>query len=124
MLCHLALVLTLASVHLPDRGYNQQNPGAGLQCDAPDWALAAGTYRNSFNRRTDYAIGAWLPLHAGAWSFGLAAGPVTGYDLPVMAGLLARYRPTTPLGVNILVAPPALKHGSAMIGLQLTWRLP
>lgn len=121
--CALALVATLTSVHLPDRGFNQRNPGVGVQCDARNWAVAAGEYKNSFSRTTAYAIGAWLPLHAGSWSFGAAVGPATGYDVPYMGGLMARYRPAHGLGLNLLLAPPAVKNGSAMIGLQLTWSM-
>ena len=124
MLCALALVATLASRHFPDRGFNQHNPGAGVQCDARDWAVAAGEYRNSYRRTTAYVMGAWLPVHTGSWSFGAAIGPATGYHLPVMGGLMARYRPSTPLGINLLLSPPAAKSGSAMIGMQLTWSIP
>lgn len=123
LLCTIALAATITSVHFPDRGYNQRNPGIGLQCDSRNWAIAGGEYKNSFRRTTVYAIGAWLPVHAGSWSFGPAFGPVSGYDLPVMGALLARYRPAGHLGLNLLLAPPALKGGSAMLGLQLTWRM-
>ena len=121
MICALALAATLTSVHFPDRGFNQRNPGIGVECDAPDWAVAAGTYRNSFRRRTNYAIAAWLPVHLGGWSIGPALGPATGYDLPWLGGLLARYRSNGPMGLNLVLAPPAQKDGSAMVGLQVTW---
>ena len=124
MICALALAVTLASRHFPDRNYNQRNPGVGLQCDAPDWLLAAGEYRNSFSRRTDYALAGWLPLHAGAWSFGAFAGPVTGYKTPVAGGLIARYRSAAPIGINLVLTPPAMKAQSTVLGLQLTWALP
>ena len=123
MLCALALAATLTSVHMPDRGFNQRNPGVGVECDARDWAVATGEYRNSYSRTTVYAIGAWLPLHVAGWSVGPALGPATGYDLPWMGGLLARWRGAGSLGVNLILAPPADKQGSAMLGLQLTWRL-
>lgn len=124
MLCTLALAISVTSVHFPDRGFNQRNPGVGVECDAPDWAVAAGTYKNSYFRTTNYAVAAWLPVHAGSWSFGPVLGPATGYDIPVLGGLLARYRPKGGLGLNLILAPPAQKQGSAMLGLQLTWELP
>lgn len=122
MLCALALAATLTSVHVPRRDFNQTNPGVGVECDAPDWALAAGEYRNSYDRTTAYALAAWLPVHAHNWSFGAFAGPATGYPLPVMGGLMARYAPPSGAGVNLVLAPPAEKQGSTMLGIQLTWR--
>lgn len=124
MLCALALAATIASQHYPDRGFNQQNPGIGLECDATDWAVAIGEYRNSYRRTTSYAVAAWLPLHARGWSLGPVLGPATGYDVPWMGGLLARWRGDGSLGINLILAPPAQKQGSVMLGLQVTWRLP
>lgn len=120
--CVPSVAVTVASIHFPDRGFNQRNPGLGVECDARDWAIGAGEYRNSYRRTTVYAIGAWLPLHLGGWSFGAAVGPATGYRIPVLGGLMARYRSASPIGMNLLLAPPAEKNGSAMLGLQLTYR--
>lgn len=122
MLCTLALAVSLTSLHIPRRDFNQRNPGAGVECDARDWAVAAGEYKNSYSRTTAYAVGAWLPAHWRNWSFGAFAGPATGYSVPLLGGLMARWRSgQTPVGVNLVLAPPAEKSGSTMLGLQLTW---
>ena len=110
------------SQHFPDRGFNQSNPGIGIEADTGNWQFAVGTYRNSYYRTTNYAMLGYLPLHVGGWSAGVVGGPATGYEFPVIGGFEFAYRRDT-WGVNVLAVPPVMK-GSAVIGLQLVMRLP
>ena len=112
----------VASQHFPDRGFNQFNPGIGVEADWTDWQIAVGTYRNSYDRQTNYAMVGFLPVHVGSVSLGVVGGPATGYAFPVIGAFEAAYRAKS-WGVNILAVPPVMK-GAAVIGLQLVWRLP
>jgi hypothetical protein len=69
------LGLHLASVHLPQRSFNNFNPGVYYRSDA-GWT--GGAYFNSLERVTAYAGYTWQrgPL-------GLTAGVATGYDRAV-----------------------------------------
>lgn len=80
-----------ASYHFDrSRKWNERNVGIGLRYQInPDWAVQAGTYDNSFNRRTNYLAATWTPLHAGPVALGVFGGLVSGYKMPVAAGLAA-----------------------------------
>ena len=112
----------IGSQHFPDRGFQQFNPGVGIEADWTDWQIAVGTYRNSYDRETNYAMVGFLPAHVGAVSLGVVGGPATGYAFPVIGAFEVAYRAKS-WGVNILAVPPVMK-GAAVIGLQLVWRLP
>lgn len=116
------LVGTLLSQHFPDRWKNQSNPGIGIEVDhGRDWKFSVGTYLNSNNRTTDYAVVAWTPLHVSSWDLGVVAGPASGYPSPVIASFMAAYR-SGRFGINVLADPP-VQGASAVIGLQLTWAM-
>lgn len=112
----------IASQHFPDRGFNQSNPGLGIEADTGNWQFAVGTYRNSYYRTTNYATVGYLPVHIGGWSAGIVGGPATGYEFPVIGGFEFAYRHAN-WGVNVLAVPPVMK-GSAVVGLQIVMRLP
>lgn len=110
--------LTTFSQHFPDRGYNQVNPGLGVEADSGSWAFALGEYRNSFRRTTVYATAGYLPLVLGHFRLGAFAGPATGYNVPVIGGMVLAWRERG-WGVNVLAVPPGPKAGAAVVALQL-----
>ena len=112
----------IASQHFPDRGFNQSNPGLGVEMDSGNWQFAVGEYKNSYYRHTNYATVGYLPVHIGGWSAGIVGGPATGYAFPVLGGVEVTYRATS-WGINFLGVPPVMK-GSAVIAIQLVVRLP
>ncbi len=114
-------VVTLASHHFPDRGYNQVNPGIGIEYDTGNWGFAAGSYKNSFYRRTNYAVVGYFPLTLGNYRFGGFVGPATGYAVPVAGGALIEYRKDR-VGFNVMILPPAQKEGSVAVGLQVVFK--
>jgi hypothetical protein len=69
------LGLHLASVHLPQRSFNNFNPGVYYRSD-DGWT--AGAYYNSLERPSVYGGYTW---QRGA--FGVTAGVATGYDRAV-----------------------------------------
>lgn len=87
-----SLIIHGVSKHTGSYAYNENNTGLGLRYQVnPDWSVQAGSYRNSYNKQTTYVAGNWTPLHYGALKLGAFAGVGTGYNQPVMAGLLAVY---------------------------------
>ncbi len=114
-------VATTVSRHFPDRGYNQVNPGLGVEYDQGPWAFALGEYRNSYRRTTTYATAGFLPVKMGRMRFGVFAGPATGYNVPAIAGAVLAWRSSQQdgWGVNVLAIPPAPKDGAAVVALQL-----
>lgn len=87
-----SLIIHGVSKHTGAAKYNESNTGLGLRHQVnPDWSVQAGSYINSYNKRTTYVAGNWTPLHYGSLSLGAFAGAGTGYNQPVMAGLLAVY---------------------------------
>lgn len=115
------LVLTTASYHENrERGYNERNPGVGIEHQvSADVRAMAGTYRNSHDRQSAYAGAQWTPLKAGGFSFGAAAIAASGYEkdrLVLFAAPMLSYE-TGRWGVNLL---PATK---SVIGLQVKLRI-
>jgi hypothetical protein len=70
-------------------GYNNFNPGLGLQRDVKkDLRILGGVYYNSYYKATVYAGAGYQPLQYGMIRFGVMGGLVTNYDnlrVPVMA---------------------------------------
>jgi hypothetical protein len=84
------------SKHLVNHNFNERNYGAALRLEKDDFAVQAGSYRNSFYKDTVYAGFDWSPLHynlGGCFNLdaGLYAGGATGYKYAVtpMAGVQA-----------------------------------
>lgn len=79
-----------ASVHACHScGYNNFNPGLGLQHDVDaDLRIIGGVYYNSYYRAAVYAGAGYQPLRYGMLRFGVMGGVVTNYEnlkIPVMA---------------------------------------
>lgn len=107
----------------PDHGrWNGNNWGLGLRREFSDiTALQAGAYRNSNFETTAYVIGEWLPLRHPPLQAGVFGGAVSGYKLPLVAGLVARAQ----LGrtsAALRFVPKAYKSGSAALALEFGYR--
>jgi hypothetical protein len=88
--------LHLASVHVPQRHFNNTNPGLYYRNDA-GWT--AGGYRNSLRRTSAYAGYTW---EYGV--LGLTAGAVTGYQHTVQALVVPSLRLFTHDGFSARLA--------------------
>ncbi len=121
-------VVNLASKHVgADKQLNESNPGLGIEyAQSEAVTYMAGAYRNSHNRRSRYAFGAYTPVQYKDFSFGVAAGAATGYTgghdskvLPVAAGLI-RWRGEN-AGVNVLIIPKS-RNADVTFGLQAVFK--
>ena len=88
--------LHLASVHVPQRHFNNTNPGAYYRSDA-GWTM--GGYRNSLRRTSVYAGYTWEYS-----ALALTAGAVTGYQDTVQAMLVPSLRLFTHEGFSARLA--------------------
>lgn len=121
-------VVNLASKHVgADKQLNESNPGLGIEyAQSEDVTYMVGQYRNSHNRRSRYAFGAYTPIQYKDFSIGVAAGAATGYTrghdtktLPVVAGLV-RWRGER-VGVNVMIIPKS-KNADVTFGLQAVFK--
>ena len=67
----------------PDMDYNEENYGAGIYYEVNRHFIAAGAYKNSFNKTSKYITTGWrYPLRSGDWevSPGFLVGGITGYQ--------------------------------------------
>ena len=103
------LVLNLASWHVPDHGFDQFNPGAGIELRGTHWLAQAGGYRNSFGRGTTYGLVGYEPWRG----LGVFAGLASGYTSPVIGGLI-----WSAAHFNVLYVPPV--SGESILGIQAT----
>ena len=93
-----------------DAAYNERNIGVGLHTKHDGVLYAAGTYKNSINRRSNYlATGREYPI-AKYLHGGVIVGAVTGYSesvfpvlLPYISAGSERFK------IRIALMPPA--HG-------------
>lgn len=105
--------------------YNETNFGLGFEQTLNDnWRLVAGTFRNSQRIDSTYMGVVWNPLHFGRWHFGALVGQFTGYEIDALYGVLpvATYEHNK-WGVNFALAPPAGNNDSAVLGIQIKWKL-
>lgn len=109
-------------------GRNNYNWGVGLMGRVDDTLIAAGHYRNSHYRTSQYVIAGWQPLTVGNFRAGAGLGVVRGYPAirggrwSPAAALLLNYQ-VDRLGVNVLAAPPANADSAGVVHLYLSWRL-
>jgi len=95
-----------------DRGYNERNSGLGFEHHITDnWAVAGGSYKNSYFRRSNYMGAVYTPWHYGTpdglkASIGGALWFVSGYEenpVPIPFGVVALEHKR--VGMNIGVSP-------------------
>lgn len=109
-----------------DQNFNENNFGIGVEYEFnKDLSVAVGQYRNSIRNTSHYAALAYTPLHAGPFSFGVAAGAIDGYyfndgGIFPMAMPMATYE-TKYFGVNALYVPK-VKDVSSVVGVQFKVR--
>ena len=109
------------------RKLNESNPGIGLEHVDGRIRTAIGYYKNSLFKPSLYGFAGvdvvQKDLSVGKLSFGILAGGVTGYNLPVapVIGAVATFQAKR-LGVNILLTPNAKIGGQnayGFAGLQM-----
>lgn len=107
-----------ASYHTDrEAGYNEKNPGVGIEQGDKNLRAVLGYYRNSLNRDTFYLGVSNTPIHIGGFNFGYTAGLASGYpnQAPLFAGALVTYE-RNGYGANLIAAP-------AMPGVVFTLQL-
>lgn len=120
----LVLVAHLVSAH-SGSGFNDRNPGLGVSCTGARMSVAAGTFRNSFERQSVYLVAGRDLIRIGPVALGGVVGLASGYDhvrkLPVIGGA----RMTVDWGdveVGVLGVPPAGEY-AGYLHLTLGFRL-
>jgi hypothetical protein len=79
-----AIVLHMASVHIPERDYNNFNPGIAAQFTCSETiSFQAGTYANSSQRQTFYAGIVYEPKRFPIFLSVSAATGYQSYPIPV-----------------------------------------
>lgn len=131
--------INLASYHLgnddeeflgPDRHFNQENWGAGVEVQwQPRHAVSAGYFRNSVDEDSFYALYHYTPLQFGRFvRVGGMAGVVTGYPgyndggIAPAGGLVAKIEGKR-VGVNVIYLPKIADVTPNTLGLQFKLRL-
>lgn len=130
---HFGVVVHGLSHHFTKRAggknWNQTNTGLGLRMEwSPEFAAQVGSYDNSIDKQSAYALVDWTPLEALGMRFGGFAGFVNGYDTATSkgvmpgAGLLARA--PLPIGHSSLALrffPRVKQTGTALIALEASF---
>lgn len=102
--------------------WNDNNWGLGLRRELGETtALQAGAYHNSNFETSAYLIGEWLPLGSGPLRVGVFGGAVSGYKVPVAAGLVVRAH-RGPYSAALRLVPKAYESSSAVASLELGYR--
>jgi len=78
------LGLHIGSQHIPNKDYNNFNPGAYYRTDE-GWTV--GGYRNSYKRSSVYGGHTWE-----RGDYGLTAGAITGYNDGLMLMVVPTYK--------------------------------
>jgi hypothetical protein len=116
--------LHIGSHHIPNEGVNNTNPGVYAQLSN---GLLAGTYRNSYNRRTNY-VGWQTPellrlSVVGALATGYTAeqAPRVG-SLSLIGGIHYRAVTIDSLSFNVLWVPRVQGGTHDVLHLTASWR--
>jgi len=127
----------VGSYHIhPDKHFDDFNPGVGVECSiTPQWAAAAGYFRNSLNRPSFYGGAILTPEFArfGWLQLGAMGGIISGYNYgPLGLGQSNRTGPIlAPIaitrfgrfGANFILIPPIRSDDLPFtLGLQLKYR--
>lgn len=87
-------------------GYNETNPGIGIEQGDANLRAVLGYYRNSLSRDTFYLGLSHTPIRIGGIGIGYTAGLASGYpnQAPLFVGALVSYE-RSGYGVNLIAAP-------------------
>lgn len=106
------LIAHLVSGHT-EGGLNNRNPGVGIACRAYRISAAAGTYRNSFDRQSVYAVAGVDLVEGRGLRLGAIAGLASGYDHVQKLPMIGGARLTLQLGemeIGVLGVPPVGRY--------------
>jgi hypothetical protein len=114
--CEHRAILHTVSYHFDrSQDWNEQNYGVGYRhCIGQGLSLQGGYYHNSYYRDTFYLIVQREWHLAGAIRGGVFAGGVTGYSVPVAAGLMVSANDLT-----MRFVPPVGSQTSGVIAFEL-----
>jgi hypothetical protein len=129
--------LMIGSHHIrPNRHFDDFNPGVGVECSVtPQWAAAAGYFRNSLDRPSFYAGALYTPelTHWRWFRLGAMGGIISGYNYGRF-GVGGNHR-TGPVfaptaitqfgrfGVNFILIPPIRENNLPFtVGFQAKYR--
>ena len=119
----VAFLIPFASYHADYHGQNQVNPGLAAEvrmAELPESiSFAAGTYLNSYERRTVFAQAVWTPIRTKVVQAGLSGGFGTGYRSPVLGAGFVRITPTGGAGLHLTLIPPTSAEQRGVVGFAL-----
>jgi hypothetical protein len=118
------LVAHLISTHFGAPA-NNENWGAGVQCNTETVQLAAGGYYNSFNRTSFYGVVGYEFVRVGRFGLGALAGVASGYGgkndaAPLIGGLRATFD-VGRFQFGVLGVPPVEKD-NGVAHVTVGWR--
>lgn len=116
----------LLSYHFDqNKDFNSLNYGFGGEYKFSSVAsLAAGTYRNSYYRQSNYIGAYWQPIAIGPIHIGVVAGGFNGYSNTNNGGWFPAVLPALTvegelIGFNLLVIPTIPNRVSGSLSLQM-----
>jgi hypothetical protein len=122
----VSLVFETVSYHLGG-GYNNINPGIGLEYRLRDhFHIGVGTYRNSMEMQSVYALAGFESSGKKRIGFGAEAGIITGYNESIIPAAMPYLRLGSRKGrlnVKIDVLPPVPDLTPLVFTCQLRLRL-
>lgn len=113
------------SFHPEGANWNEKNWGLGVRYEfTPEWSAQVGFYKNSYSRRSEYALAQWQPLAVGPVRLGAFAGYLSGYRLryPLGAGLMATVEVTPRLLLGVRHVPKVQNLTTSVTALDIGWR--
>lgn len=131
MICTAAYAIAHLWSYHTGNVLNNDNYGAGLECDQGGYAVQVGGFRNSFDKPSFYAVGGYDI--GTTWQAGVFAGATTGYTSIHVPGYVAPHVEWTLAGarfgytldryrVQVAVTPPMRGSPSMahlMVGIRI-----
>lgn len=114
-----SLIINGVSKHTGNKTYNETNTGLGLRYQVrPDASIQVGSYNNSFNRRSNYALVNYTPIQYGALSVGVFGGVASGYRQPLIAGAVVTYDFGN-VTATVRAVPPVGNGTAGVVALEI-----